>query len=356
MRRRCYDPARLSSYRDYENAPLLRFLQFVMRTFPIGTFFGVPVRMYWAGAILTPIVMLRTLTFGATSGSQLLQALLFSALLFLVVWSHEMSHIAAGWRRGLQAEVITLSPLGGVAHMNGPVTSPRDELFVTLAGPAVHLLWLAVFWPLELLLPVHVWGVGGFDPIADSVRYLVGLNLGLMLFNLLPLFPLDGGRALRALLSFRVHPNRATMWVTNVGIAGGGVLVLLALFYPSVLQSTIGMLLGLSCITSSLQERRMAQHVLVYGHALAVRRQPWEADPEAWKHGGQRSARERAPGRFARWRAARAARKAAARAAADAALDREVDAVLDRVHQVGMSGLDEREKAILKRAWGRRPG
>lgn len=346
----------MSSYRDYENSPLLRFLQFVMRTFPIGTFFGVPVRMYWAAAILTPIGMLKAVPGGDSALALFAQAVLWSALLFLVIWTHEMSHIAAGWRRGIPTELITLSPLGGVAHMGAAASSPREELFVTLAGPAVHLVWLAVLWPLDLLLPPVVWNVGGFDPIGGSVRFLFQANLWMLLFNLLPVFPLDGGRALRALLSFRVHPNRATMWVTTIGIVGGSVIAVLALLRPIGVENTVGILLGISCITSSLHERRMAQHVLVYGHARAMRRQPWENDPEAWKHGGGRRAGERPPGRFARWRASRAAKKAAARAQADAALDREVDAVLDRVHQVGMSGLDEREKAILKRASARRRG
>jgi len=174
----------------------------------------------------------------------------------------------------------------------------------------------------------------------------------MLLFNLLPIFPLDGGRVLRALLSMRVHPNRATMWATSIGIGAGIVLAVLALTRPD-LQSTIGLVIGISCITSSLQERRMAQHVLIY---QPQRRDPWETDGDAWKHGAAPLRSERGPGAFTRWRQARVQQKAAAAAAAEAQFERDVDAALERVSQVGMTGLTERERLVLQRASQRRRG
>jgi Zn-dependent protease len=353
MAARCYDPGRLRSYDSYDNSPLARFLRAVTRSFAIGTFFGVHVRMYWAAAIVMPLLFLQWIA-PATGGA--MEALLLTTLafvaLFVVIWSHEMFHIAAGWRFHIRSELITLSPLGGLAHMSGPLRSPREELWVTLAGPAVHLVWLAVFWPLEWLLPIRLLDLGGFVwcPIHFLVWFLVVTNQSLLLFNLLPIFPLDGGRTLRALLSLKWHPNLATMWATTVGMIGGGVLVVLGLTRPGF-QSTIGIVLGISCITSSLQERRMAKHVLVYRSDSV--RSPWETDGDAWKRGAPPE-----PGRelswFQRWRVQRAVKKAKAAAINAAALDREVDAVLERVHEVGMGGLSDRERAVLKRAAKRR--
>jgi len=339
-------------YADYDSTPAGRFLRLVMRSFAIGTFFGVHVRMYWAAAILMPLIFLGRVH-GGTAAETLLLATVCCVGLFVIIWTHEMGHIAAGWRLGIRSDLITLSPLGGVAHMNAPVQSPREELFVSLAGPAVHLLWLAVFWPLQLLLPARVLVIDGWHwcPIEFTVWYLVTVNVSLLLFNLLPFFPLDGGRVLRALLAMRVHPNRATMWATTVGIVGGCVVIAMALWQVEI-ASTIGIVLGLSNISASLQERRLARHVLVY-QPYGERREAWQVDPDAWKRGagGERTA---APGWFARWRADRAARRAEAQAAEDAALERQVDDVLARVKEVGLGGLDAREKAILQRAAKRR--
>jgi hypothetical protein len=214
--------------------------------------------------------------------------------------------------------------------------------------------WLLVTWPLEWLLPERVLTIDGFVwcPVVFFVWYLRTLNLSLLLFNLLPVFPLDGGRALRALLSMRVHANRATMWVTAIGIAGGAVFVVMGLWQPG-LASSIGVVLGVSCITSSLQERQVARHVLIYQqHA----RDPWEVDGDAWKHGGDPAADAAQPGWLARRRQAKA-QQASERAAADAAaFEREVDAALGRVSEVGMTGLTDRERKVLQRASRQRRG
>ncbi len=352
----CYD-ARRVNHDDVYYGPgrLGAFLRLVLKTFAVGTFFGVHVRMYWIAALLMPLIFLQRLAPFAANG---LEALAWITIwfvgLFVVIWTHEMGHIAAGWRWRTRTDLITLSPLGGVAHMGARPASPREEIGVSLAGPAVHLVWLAVFWPLQLLLPDRVLAIDGWNgcPLVIAVDFLVGLNTGLMLFNLLPLYPLDGGRVLRGLLSLRWHGNLATLWVTTLGMIGGGVFVLLGVLRPD-LWGTIFVVMGLANISASLQERRVAQHVLIYQPRV---RHLWEPDPDAWKRGGTTTKGPPGPGWFTRWRRARAERQAANAAAADAALDREVDAVLERVHQVGMAGLDDRERAILKKASQRRRG
>lgn len=351
--RLCYDDAVVSYFPEYQSSAVHRFLMLLMRTFGIGTFFGVHVRMYWTAAILMPLIFLSWMP-QAPAAERLVNALLATGLLFTIIWTHEMGHIAAGWRQGIRTDLITLSPLGGLAHLGSPAQSPREELFITLAGPAVHLVWLVVFWPLLWLLPDRVLTISGWAwcPIAFAVWFVVTTNVAMLLFNLLPIFPFDGGRALRALLAMRVHPNRATMWATSIGIGGGIVLVILAFTRPD-LQSTIGLVIGVTCVMSCLQERQQARYVLIYQQQ---RRDPWETDGEAWKHGGGVQRTQRRPGAFTRWRQARAQRKAAATAAAEAQFEQDVDAALERVSQVGMTGLTERERQVLQRASQRRRG
>lgn len=338
------------SYPDYDNSPAVRLLRFLLRSFRIGVVFGVEVRMYWA-ALALPLLFSGWVASGDLLTTALLAAIQFVAL-FAVIWTHEMGHIAMGWRHRIRTDLITLGPLGGVAHLNAPAPSATAELQIALAGPAVHLAWLAVVWPLSLATPDG--GGWFFDPLWHAVWYLKVTNLGLLLFNLLPIFPLDGGRALRALLAMRWHPNRATMWVTIGGFVGGGLLILYALQGGGI-HSTIGLLIGASCISACLHERRVARHLPIYGGFAAPH--PWQVDPDAWKRVASGVLREpRPPGFFARWRQQRLAAAAKRRAAEQAELDREVDTILARVHEVGMTGLSEREKAVLKRASERRRG
>ena len=97
-------------------------------------------------------------------------------------------------------------------------------MWIAIAGPAVHLVWLAVFWPLSMLVPLDTtWGQPqGWrtSPIAWGLDMTVYLNLVLMGFNLLPLVPMDGGRILRGWLAGRVHGNRATLVAAKVGMVG----------------------------------------------------------------------------------------------------------------------------------------
>lgn len=129
---------------------------------------------------------------GAALGSAVLGLLLFGSVLL-----HELGHALAGRGFGIATRDITLYPFGGVARMQMGALRPLPELVVALAGPAVNLVLVV----LGLLLDQ-----AGL-PLA---RELALINLGLGLFNLLPAYPMDGGRVLRAALSLRTDPLEAT--------------------------------------------------------------------------------------------------------------------------------------------------
>ena len=137
---------------------------------------------------------------------------------FGCVLLHEFGHALAARRFGIGTADITLYPIGGVARLTRMPRAPGVELLIALAGPAVNLVIAAALYPLALA--------------SDFLAELMAVNLVLALFNLIPAFPMDGGRVLRALLGGWIGRARATSFAAAVGRAlavGFGVYSLLCL-------------------------------------------------------------------------------------------------------------------------------
>jgi Zn-dependent protease len=136
--------------------------------------------------------------------------------LFGCVVLHELGHALMARRFGIETLDITLYPIGGVARLQRMPRAPGAELLIALAGPAVNFAIVAALLSLELL------GLGGMEPDTNPESFLGGLmlvNLVLGLFNLIPAFPMDGGRVLRALLTGWVGRVRATAIAATIGRA-----------------------------------------------------------------------------------------------------------------------------------------
>lgn len=160
-------------------------------------------------------------TTGAAAGVRTVGLLL---LVFLCVLLHEFGHVVAALRYGITTPKITLYPIGGIASLTRIPKRPAEELIVSLAGPAVNFAIAGVL----LLIS------GGFSadgiPLGlgtefSMIQQLIGINLILGFFNLIPAFPMDGGRALRAILAMWVPRDKATFVAARIGqsfaIAGG---------------------------------------------------------------------------------------------------------------------------------------
>ncbi|HVG92857.1 MAG TPA: site-2 protease family protein, partial [Planctomycetota bacterium] len=247
-------------------------------SWPAGRVAGIPVRIRWTVAI---VFVAAAIQLGQWSGVGLSEALLWAAattlILYLVILSHELGHAMAAARERAPVHLITLSAFGGLAHGTIPVPGPKAEIRVSLAGPAVHLVWAGLAWVVGRFLPPVRVG----NSLLDVSQHVLVLNLWLLAFNLLPLYPMDGGRVLRAVIALRRHPNEATLWACRVGILGGVAIAAWGLS-RSDFSGTILFVIGLSNAMTCMQEMVAARYTDgPYGPGL----DPWATDPDAWKAG-----------------------------------------------------------------------
>jgi Zn-dependent protease/CBS domain-containing protein len=156
--------------------------------------------------------------------------------LFACVVLHELGHALMARRYGVRTREIVLYPIGGVAKLEG-IPSGTSELLIALSGPAVNLVLAA---GLGAFLLVRMGVPGGEVPLAPRtfelslssiLVFLLDANLVLFLFNLLPAFPMDGGRILRAVLSFVLPAERATAIAAAVGQAFALLFAVAGLFF-----------------------------------------------------------------------------------------------------------------------------
>ncbi len=147
----------------------------------------------------------------------LVNEMLFVIALFVLVVLHELGHALAARRFGISTEDITLLPIGGVARLERMPEDPKEEMIVAGAGPLVNVVIGTVMF-LALLL------TGAFNqPLTAELLQtnfwvrLLSVNVSLAIFNLIPAFPMDGGRVLRAILATRMDYVKATRTAANIG-------------------------------------------------------------------------------------------------------------------------------------------
>ncbi|MBX7077864.1 MAG: site-2 protease family protein [Nannocystaceae bacterium] len=204
----------------------------------VGHPFGVRVRVH-ATFLLLVAWIVASAALGGESIAATIAALVMVATLFTIVVLHELGHALAARRYGIVTRDITLLPIGGVASMERLPEDPRQELVVAFAGPAVNVVLALVFGALALALglPLSAGPLApGAAPLGQGmVVQLFWVNVSLAVFNLLPAFPMDGGRVLRALLSLRLGRARATEIAARLGQAMAMALGFVGLFASPVL-------------------------------------------------------------------------------------------------------------------------
>lgn len=199
-------------------------------SFQIARALGIPVRVHF-----TFLLLLAWFAFAAPArGQSPLAAVFLLLMVFLCVVLHEFGHAAMARKFGIPTHEIVLYPFGGVARLDS-MPSGRAELLIALAGPAVNVVIASVLVvPTIAGLRSHGGDVQALLAGGGAIPTLFSVNIMLVLFNLLPAFPMDGGRVLRALLSMRLGQERATEIASAIGQGMAMLLGAAGLFLPSV--------------------------------------------------------------------------------------------------------------------------
>lgn len=184
----------------------------------LGRVAGIDVYMHATFLLLVGWVALSYWLQARTLGA-VLGGVGFILALFACVVLHEFGHALTARRYGIRTRDVTLLPIGGVARLERMPDVPLHELWVALAGPAVNLVIAGVLF-LALWSTGALGGLSGLDLAQGSFwGRLLTINLTLAAFNMIPAFPMDGGRVLRALLATRLEYTRATQWAASLGQA-----------------------------------------------------------------------------------------------------------------------------------------
>jgi len=195
----------------------------------IGEFRGIAVYMHATFLILIAFVTMSHLSSGEGWGKTL-EGVGFVLALFTCVVLHEFGHALMAARYGIRTRDITLLPIGGVARLERMPEQPIQELWVALAGPAVNVVIAAIIFVwlrfTEAIAPLEQLSVTS----GPFLERLLVVNVTLVIFNLLPAFPMDGGRVLRALLARKLEYARATQIAASIGQAMALIFAFLGFF------------------------------------------------------------------------------------------------------------------------------
>ncbi len=187
----------------------------------LGVVAGIPVKLHWSFALLFVWVVF----VGVSEGMDftgILWFCIFTIALFACVVMHEFGHALTARKYGVSTRDIILSPIGGIARLAKFPENAIHELLIALAGPAVNVVISIVLGTILIFSTEKGLNVSGeanevFNNISNFFPLLVWLNITLAIFNMIPAFPMDGGRVLRALLATSMSRVKATKWASRTG-------------------------------------------------------------------------------------------------------------------------------------------
>lgn len=312
-------------------------------SFSLGLWFGTDVRISWfLPLMLVPMILKLGTEYGLAVG----------AILFTSVLLHEFGHVIAARRTGGRAEEILLWPFGGLAYArSGPGLSA--EFLTILGGPLVNLVLVmmtlphvlsttygwSVLNPLELPIPQSDFGK---SPLSDALVLTCSLNWISLLFNLLPIIPLDGGRMFQAWATDRSGRLPGADLTSKVGLWATIAVGLIAFFFEAPWLMGASFVLGLLVILET-QRIIMSQ---VYDEAFLG----YGGDSEFATAYEEEVEPPRKQSFWERWHQRREEERLRRVRELELEVETQLDAILEKVHQSGRESLTEQERRILERA------
>ena len=328
-------------YRDGGGATGNPLMWLLTGSVPLFTVFGIRVRAHALFLVFIGLVLL----FGLGRGSTVQDRVVSMTILFGIVLLHEFGHcFAARWTGG-SANDILMTPLGGLA-----MTMARRKpwpTFVTVAGgPLVNvvicILTAIVLLALGARVPLNPYGFwsGRPDPawinVAFYLYWIYIVSYFLLLFNLLPVFPLDGGQLLQSILWKPMGYYKSMLLTVNIGLVGAVLLFMYGLGTLGAGGGVLVIMISVFCFMNCLNMRRML-----------IAEGPWGfSEEDTIDYSASLRDEPDRPSRLARWKE----RKAEKQQAVERAEQRKIDAILAKVSAHGMQSLTWLEKRTLRKA------
>ena len=330
-----------SYYRDSSSGQRNPLWWLLTGSVPLFTVFGIRVRMHASMLLFIVLGLIFSHDIGFTN------ALIIYGSLFGVVLLHEFGHCFAARKVGGDADEIIMTPIGGLAMTSAP-RRPWPQLVTTVCGPLVNvaicLLAVGVLFLLSMGHPGVSWNpLSSHHQFATRasaiVYYIYGVSLGILFFNLWPIYPLDGGRMLQELLWFKLGYYRATLIACVVGIAGSILFIVLALPNFGTWWGSVTLFIYGSCLMYCLRER-----------AMLKAEGPWAFEDESNDYGAAMWQPEKTDTPRRKKLSRRAVRKLRRLAQSEESEQKRIDDILAKVSAHGMTSLTWTERRELRKA------
>ncbi len=227
----------------------------------LGKYFGTEVQIHWTFFLLVVWIVLSELLSGS-SVDRIFFNLQFILAVMICVLLHELGHLFVAKKFGVKTNKMVLLPVGGISTVEKITKSPKEEFLITIAGPLVNLIIAIILFFVIPVTDYVSYNLGEyFTALNDfSVRtflfFLFIVNVTLVVFNMIPAFPLDGGRLLRAVLDIKLTRTKATRIATTISNSIAIILLLIGLLVNPIL-----VFLSLFLLIGSFSENKTVHQI-----------------------------------------------------------------------------------------------
>ena len=214
-----------------------KYINYTMDFYKIGTFSSVPIYIHGLTMLFYSILILKAFIFMGLSTGITFLTILPSVLFFIT--AHEFGHIFAGRLFGIQAEKVLLFPIGGIALIKDIPKTHEEEFILAIGGPLVNMIFVIIIGSLSYL-SVLIMGPNWFS---NFLYTLTIINAVMALFNLIPAYPMDGGRVLKSIIWKYTNQEEATVKAAFIGQIFAVILFVLSIYFSQFVMLFISVFL-----------------------------------------------------------------------------------------------------------------